>query len=65
MEKEPTVVAADDGESRGDSTNQHLTNKRTRKGKERKRGRSVDAGAQKGSVDIYQVGVPALGQFAA
>ena len=63
MKRKPTVVAVDDGEGRGDSTDQHLTTKDTeRKGK---RGRNVDAGAQKGSVDIYQVGVPALGQFAA
>ena len=38
MKRKPTVVAVDDGESRGDLTDQHLTNKRTRKGKENEAG---------------------------
>ena len=48
VERKLTVVAADDGKSRGDSTDQHLTNRGTRKGKERKRGRSVDASGTEG-----------------
>lgn len=49
MERRPTVVAVDDGESRGDSTDQHLTSRGTRKGKKKYEAGVSTRVAQKGS----------------